>query len=75
MSEDGLLPTIGAKPDQIKEALEQKAPRDVEFRIRTKSGEYRWFWARTGAVLREGGGPPRMAGSTRDAHAHKVSHD
>ncbi|GAB4532508.1 MAG: hypothetical protein Kow0063_13130 [Anaerolineae bacterium] len=39
---------------------------DVEERLRTKSGEYRWFRARGQAIWDETGQPIRMAGSTTD---------
>jgi len=46
--------------------LEEGRPYDVKYRVRTRSGEYRWFRAR-GEVSREGSGRPvRMAGSIHD---------
>ncbi|QEY63084.1 PAS domain-containing protein [Metapseudomonas lalkuanensis] len=45
-----------------------RRPFDLEYRLATKSGEYRWYRTR-GAVLRdERGTPLRMAGSLRDIH-------
>lgn len=38
---------------------------DVQYRLRTKSGEFRWFRAR-GIVVRTDGKPVRMAGSISD---------
>jgi PAS domain S-box-containing protein len=43
--------------------VERKEPYDVEYRLRTKQGEYRWFRARGQAIWDEAGNPLRMAGS------------
>ena len=43
--------------------LEQREPYDVEYRLLTKRGEYRWFRARGLAVWDGNGRPIRMAGS------------
>jgi two-component system sensor histidine kinase UhpB len=61
--------------DRIFEALrrhiELRAPYDVEYRLLTKSGEYRWFSARGKAIWDEQGQPLRMSGSLRDITPHK----
>ncbi|MFG0261968.1 MAG: PAS domain S-box protein, partial [Novipirellula sp. JB048] len=46
-------------------------PFDTEFRLRTKSGAYRWFNTRGDALRDASGKPYRMAGSTIDIHAQK----
>jgi len=46
--------------------LEQRQPYDAEYRLRTKSGEYRWFRGRGQAVWNEQGQAVRMAGSITD---------
>lgn len=43
--------------------IERKEPYDVEYRLHTKQGEYRWFRARGQAIWDEAGHPLRMAGS------------
>ena len=43
--------------------IERKEPYDVEYRLRTKQGEYRWFRARGQAIWDETGHLLRMAGS------------
>ncbi|MDP3090908.1 MAG: PAS domain S-box protein [Nitrospira sp.] len=43
--------------------MEQHEPYDVEYRLLTKQGEYRWFRARGQAVWDDNGRPFRMAGS------------
>ncbi len=43
--------------------LERHEPYDVEYRLLTKHGEYRWFRARGEAVWDQDGHPCRMAGS------------
>jgi PAS domain S-box-containing protein len=44
---------------------------DMEQRLRTKSGEYRWFRARGQALWDEAGNPLRMVGSTTNITEHK----
>ena len=39
--------------------FEERIPYDVEYRLRTKSGEYRWFHARGQASWDESGAPAR----------------
>lgn len=43
--------------------IERKEPYDVEYRLRTKQGEYRWFRSRGQAIWDEAGNLLRMAGS------------
>jgi two-component system sensor histidine kinase/response regulator len=48
-------------------------PYDVEYRLRTKAGDYRWFRAR-GRVFRDAQGQAvRLAGSTTDIHNSKLA--
>jgi PAS domain S-box-containing protein len=46
--------------------LRDRGPYDVEYRLRTKSGAYRWYRARGQAVWEPGGEATRMAGSISD---------
>ncbi|GAC1038656.1 PAS domain-containing protein [Pseudomonas sp. No.117] len=47
-------------------------PYDIEYRLATKNGEYRWFRA-SGETLRDGQGTPlRVAGSLRDIHDQRL---
>jgi PAS domain S-box-containing protein len=55
----------------VRKHLEERAPYDVEYRLRTKSGEYRWFRARGQAIWNESRQPMRMAGSITDIHDRK----
>ena len=55
----------------VQQHLAQKAPYDVEYRLRNKSGEYRWIYARGQAVWTESGEPTRMAGSITDITERK----
>ena len=50
----------------ISDHLMRKIPYDVEYRIRTSSGEYRWFSDRGQAIWDESGRAIRMSGSLRD---------
>ena len=56
--------------DQTQQAivdhLEDRVPYDVEYRLRTKSGEYLWLAARGQAVWDESGKPVRMAGTVTE---------
>jgi two-component system, sensor histidine kinase and response regulator len=55
----------------LREHLDGHAPYDVEYRLRTKAGEYRWFRAR-GQVIRDATGrATRMAGSITDVTDQK----
>jgi diguanylate cyclase (GGDEF)-like protein/PAS domain S-box-containing protein len=50
----------------IEAHLKDRTPYDVEQRLRTKSGEYRWFRARAQSLWDEAGNPVRMTGHTTD---------
>src|SRR5262249_20319191 len=51
--------------------LERQAPFDMEVRLRTKGGDYRWFYARGLAIWDENGRATRMAGSITDITPRK----
>lgn len=57
--------------DAVARHLEREAPYDVEVRLKTKTGEYRWFRMRGQAIHAPDGQPIRMAGSMQDVHARK----
>jgi PAS domain S-box-containing protein len=50
-----------------------RTPYDIEYQLRMKSGEYRWFLARGYTLRDEKGNPLRVAGSLRDIHSEKLS--
>jgi PAS domain S-box-containing protein len=50
----------------VKAHLEEKQPYDVDYRLETKPGPYRWFRARGKAVRDQGENPVRMSGSIQD---------
>lgn len=56
--------------DRVLEALDEhlknRKPYDVQYRLLTKSNDYRWFRARGQAVWNEDGAALRMAGSITD---------
>ena len=55
--------------------LSEREPFDIEFRLRMKSGEYRWFRSRGEAVWDEHGQAIRMAGSISDITARKETEE
>jgi PAS domain S-box-containing protein len=59
---DDLASTLAA----INAHLQHRVPYDVEYRLRTKSGAWRWFRARGQALWDETGAATRMSGSITD---------
>ena len=59
--------------DAVQEHFEQEAPYDVECRLRTKAGDYRWFRTRGQAERDATGRAIWMAGSLQDIHEQKVA--
>ncbi len=59
----------------IRAHLDNRAPYDVEFRLRTEDGQYRWFRCRGQAVWDAAGEPVRMAGSLTDIHDRKIDEE
>ena len=53
--------------------IEGHLPYDVEHRLKTRRGEYRWFHTRGQAIWDESGSPIRVAGSTSDITEKKRS--
>lgn len=52
--------------EHVDRHLVYREPLDVEYRLRMKSGDYRWFHTTGQAVWGTDGAPLRIAGSTRD---------
>lgn len=52
--------------DAVAAHVERRVPYDVDYRLRTKPGEYRWFRARGQAIWNSQGNAVRMAGSITD---------
>ncbi|MCK4987795.1 MAG: PAS domain-containing protein [Desulfobacterales bacterium] len=50
----------------IERHLQERVPYKVEYRLRTKSGEYLWFLARGQAIWNTAGKAIRMSGSIQD---------
>lgn len=61
--------------DRVRHHLEDKVPYNVEYRMRTKDGEYRWFQVRGEAIRDQSGKPFRMAGSITDITARKKAEE
>ncbi len=64
---DDLDPTMAA----IAAHIQQRVPYDVEYRLRTRSGDYQWYRARGQAIWDEAGTATRMAGSITDITERK----
>jgi PAS domain S-box-containing protein len=62
------LPTVR---EALERHLEERVAYRMDFRLQTRSGEYRWFYARGQALWDEAGKPLRMAGSITDVTQHK----
>jgi len=50
----------------VESHLKERVPYNIEYRLKTKSGEYRWFLARGQAIWDDKGNATRMAGSLQD---------
>ncbi len=59
--------------EKIQAHLRERDPYDVEYRLLTKSGDYRWFRARGQAIWDDEGRAIRMAGSLTDLTKRKLS--
>ena len=55
--------------------FQQEAPYDVEIRLRTKSGDYRWYRARARAERDASGRPLRLSGSVQDVTEARAARD
>ena len=56
----------------LEAAFKDCKPFDLEYRLRTKQGQYRWFRSRAKVYFDEWGSATRMAGSIQDIHDRKV---
>ncbi len=50
----------------VERHLQEHVPYNIEYRLKTKSGEYRWFLARGQAIWDDKGNATRMAGSIKN---------
>lgn len=57
----------------VREHLDHGVAYDVEYRLKSRDGEYRWFRARAAAQRDGAGKPVRMAGSIQDIHDRKLA--
>jgi PAS domain S-box-containing protein len=64
-----------SETDVYEALLDNRRNFDLEYRLRTKSGEYRWFRARAKVFFDEYGEPRRMAGSIQDIHDRRLAQD
>jgi PAS domain S-box-containing protein len=59
----------------VQENFNYGTPFEAEYRLRVRSGEYRWFSAKSNTVRDEQGKPVRMLGSLRDIHERKKAEE
>lgn len=59
----------------LQEHLQQQTPFDVEYRIRTNRGDFRWLRGRGRAIRDLHGEPRRMAGSCQDITDRKIAEE
>lgn len=57
----------------VDDHFNKKVPFNIEYRLRTKQGEYRWFLGTGQAIWDNAGNPIRMIGSIVDIHDKKVA--
>jgi two-component system, sensor histidine kinase and response regulator len=57
---------VGAVANATQSHFQQEVPYDIEIRLRTKGGEYRWYRARATAERDTTGQPLRLSGSLQD---------
>jgi two-component system sensor histidine kinase UhpB len=57
----------------VRRHMTDRVPYEVEHRVRTRSGEYRWFAARALAVWNAAGEPVRMAGAISDINEKRLA--
>ena len=57
--------------EAFQQHLERRVPYDLEYRLRTKTGDYRWIRASGQAIWDETGNATRMAGSISDITERK----
>ncbi|WP_426173736.1 PAS domain S-box protein [Massilia sp. TWR1-2-2] len=60
---------------QWRDSLASGAPYEIEFRLRHRSGQYRWVLARALPIRDEGGSIVRWMGSATDIHDQKQTQD
>ena len=66
---------LGRVKEAVKAHFEKRSPFDMKYRLKTKSGGYKWFRGH-GQALRDGDGRPvRMAGSIQDIDRRKRSEE
>lgn len=69
-----LHPTdVEATLDQWSNALQARVPVDVDYRVRTHDGSYRWMRARAAPRLDESGAIVRWYGTLEDIHEGKLA--
>ena len=52
--------------EAVESHLKERVPYNIEYRMKTKAGEYRWLLARGQAIWDDNGNATRMAGSLQD---------
>ncbi len=58
----------------LRDHLSKQKPYNIEYRLKTKTGEYRWYRCKGIASRNESGTPYRITGSLSDIHQFKVAY-
>ncbi|MBK8740919.1 MAG: diguanylate cyclase [Betaproteobacteria bacterium] len=66
---------VGSALHALEQHRQKGAPYDIDYRLRTRSGGYRWFRARGESVRGADGLPTRMAGSITDITERKQAEE
>lgn len=61
--------------ERVNRHFEHKEPYNLEFKLRTKSGKYKWYLGTGQAQFDENGEPTRMVGSIIDIHERKLAEE
>lgn len=59
----------------VQDHFKSKKTFELEYRLKTKSGEYKWFYGTGKAQFDSEGNPIRMVGSIQDIHARKLAEE
>ncbi|QDU39346.1 Aerobic respiration control sensor protein ArcB [Maioricimonas rarisocia] len=59
--------------EEVQQHFRSRTRYQVEYRMQTRDGHYRWFQARANAIWNESGDPVRMVGAVTDIHEARLA--